>query len=392
MIKNVAILGSTGSIGKSLLNIIARDKKKFQILLLTANKNYKLLLKQAKNYNVKHVIINEKKYFEKAKSINKNKKISIFNNYENLKKIFPKKIDYTMSAIVGIEGLLPTLKIIKYTKKIAIANKEAIICAWNLIKDELKKNKTEFIPVDSEHFSIWYALKGKDISSVEKVFLTASGGSLLKVSTKSYKNLNLSQILNHPNWKMGKKITIDSSTMMNKVFEIIEAKKIFNLHYKKLSIIIHPKSYLHAIVKFNDGITKLIAHDTTMKIPIFNTLNDNNLKSIKTEKLNLKSLNDLELSKINIKKFPLTKILKTLPNENSLFETVLVSANDELVKLYLNKNISYTDITKIMTKLISLKELQKFKKIKPRSTDDIIKLNEYVRLKINSKHIYLNQR
>ena len=392
MIKNVAILGSTGSIGKSLLNIIARDKKKIRVLLLTANKNYKLLLKQAQNYNVKYVIINEKKYFEKAKSINKNKKIRIFKDFENLKKIFPKKIDYTMSAIVGIEGLLPTLKIIKFTKKIAIANKESIICAWNLIKDELKKNKTEFIPVDSEHFSVWYALKGKNISSVEKIFLTASGGSLLKVSPKSYKNLNLSQILNHPNWKMGKKITIDSSNMMNKVFEVIEAKKIFNLDYKKLSIIIHPKSYLHAIVKFNDGMTKLIAHDTTMEIPIFNTLYDNNLKSIKTEKLNLKNLNDLELSKIDIKKFPLIKILKKLPNENSLFETVLVSANDELVKLFLNKDISYLDITKIMIKLISLKELQKYKKIKPRSTDDIIKLNEYVRLKINSKHIYLNQK
>ena len=142
MKKSIAILGSTGSIGKSLLKIITRDKKNFKILLLTANRNYKLLLKQAERYNVKYIVINEKKYFKKAKLINKNKKICIVNNFECLKKIFPKKVDYTMSAIVGIEGLLPTLKIIKYTKKIAIDNKETIICEWNLIKNELKKNKT----------------------------------------------------------------------------------------------------------------------------------------------------------------------------------------------------------------------------------------------------------
>ena len=387
MKKKIAILGSTGSIGKTLLNIISRDKKNFQIVLLTANKNYKLLLKQSEIYNVKNIIISNKKYFEKAKLNSKNKKLNIFNNFENLIKIFPKRIDYTMSAIVGLEGLLPTMKIIKFTKKIAIANKEPIICAWNLIKNELKKNKTEFIPVDSEHFSVWYALRGKSTKNIEKIYLTASGGSLLRIDQKKYKNLSLNQILKHPNWKMGQKITVDSSTMMNKVFEVIEAKKLFNLDYSRLSILIHPKSYLHAIVKFNDGIIKLIAHDTTMEIPIFNTLYNNNLKSIKTKNINLENLNDLKLSKIDIKKFPLTKILKMLPNENSLFETVLVSANDELVKHFLNKEISYTDIAKKMMKLVSLKELQKYKKIQPESIKDILKLNEYVRLKINSKHI-----
>ena len=390
MKKKVAILGSTGSIGKSLLNIISRDKKNFQILLLTANKNYKLLLKQAEIYNVKNIIISEKKFYERAKSINENKKIIITNNFENLEKIFSKKVDYTMSAIVGLDGLLPTLKIIKYSKKIAIANKESIICAWNLIKKELKKNKTEFVPVDSEHFSVWYALRGKKNSNIEKVFLTASGGSLFKVSPNKYKSLKLNQILNHPNWKMGRKITIDSSNMINKVFEIIEAKKLFNLSYNKLTILIHPKSYLHAIIKFSDGMTKLIAHDTTMEIPIFNTLYSNNSKSLKTSKLNIDNLNNLELSKVDKKKFPLIKLLSILPNKSSLFETILVSINDELVKLFLKKSISYIDIPKMMMKIIFLKEFQKYKKIQPRNINDILKLNEYVRLKINSKHIYLD--
>ncbi len=384
MKKTVSILGSTGSIGKSLLKIITRDKKNFKILLLTANKNYKLLLRQAKLYNVKNIIISDKKFFEKAKFINKNKKISIYNNFENLKKIFPKKADYTMSAITGIEGLLPTIKIIKFTKKIAIANKEPIICAWNLIKNELKKNKTKFMPVDSEHFSIWYALREKNSASIERVYLTASGGSLLNVPFKKYKKLKLSQILNHPNWSMGKKITIDSSNMINKVFEIIEAKKLFNISYEKLSIIIHPKSYIHAIIKFNDGMIKIIAHDTTMEIPIFNTLYDNEIKHYRTNKLNFKNLNNLDLRVASINKFPLLKILKNLPEQNSLFETILVSANDELVRLFLNKKISYTSIKKTLIKFLSLKEFNKYKKIQPKKIKEIIKLSKYVRLKISS--------
>tara|TARA_A100001011_G_scaffold97632_1_gene102755 strand:- start:358 stop:882 length:525 start_codon:yes stop_codon:yes gene_type:complete len=174
---------------------------------------------------------------------------------------------------------------------------------------------------------------------------------------------------------------------MNKVFEIIEAKKIFNLDYNKLSILIHPKSYLHAIIKFNDGMIKLIAHDTTMEIPIFNTLYSENYKGIKTKKLNLQNLNNLNLTKVQKIKFPLINILKKLPKNHSLFETVLVASNDELVNLFLKKKINYSDISKIMIRFISQREFQKYKKIQPKSIKDIIKLNEYVRFKMNSKHI-----
>ena len=385
--KKIAILGSTGSIGKTLLNIIAKDKNNFQILLLTANKNYKLILKQAKFYNVRNIIITDQKYYAKAISINDNKNLKIKNNFNNLQKIFQKKIDYTMSSIVGLDGLSPTIKIIKYSKTIAIANKEPIICAWNLIKKQLKRFNTKFIPVDSEHFSIWYALKGSNVSNINKVYLTASGGSLLNVPKKKYKKLKINQILDHPNWKMGKKITIDSSNMMNKVFEIIEAKKLFNLDYKKLSITIHPVSYLHAIIKFNDGMIKLIAHDTTMEIPIFNSLYNNNLKTIKTKKLDLKKLNNLNLKEADLKKFPLLKIIKKLPKNQSLFETILVSANDELVKLFLKQKISYTTISKVLIKILSLKEFQKYKRLKPKKIEEIIKLNKYVRFKIASLSI-----
>ena len=197
-----------------------------------------------------------------------------------------------MSSIVGLQGLAPTLKIIKFTKKIAIANKESIICGWNLINKELYKNKTEFIPVDSEHFSIWYALRNNLNKNIDKIFLTASGGSLLNVKKNQFNKLKINDILKHPNWNMGKKITIDSSTLMNKVFEVIEAKNIFNIEYKKIKIIIHPQSFIHAIIQFSDGMLKIIAHETTMDIPIRNTIYKNQTKNFKNKDLNFSKLNN----------------------------------------------------------------------------------------------------
>ena len=384
MKKKIAILGSTGSIGKNLINILKNDKKNFEVVLLSTNKNYKELLNQAKIFNVKNLIINNKNVFNKVKLKTNLQKINIFNNFSKIDDIFDKRIDYVMSAITGIDGLVPTLKIIQHTKNIAIANKEAIICGWPLIKKKLDYFSTNFYPVDSEHFSIWYALNNHSSQKIEKLFITASGGSLLNVSQKSLKDLKLKDVLKHPNWKMGKKITIDSSTMMNKVFEVIEAKNIFSMLYKDISILIHPSSYVHAIVKFNNGMTKIIVHDTTMKVPIFNTIYSKTEKKLKSNKLNLDKLNNLNFTKVDLKKFPLVKILKILPKKCSLFETVLVATNDELVNLYLNNKIKYTDISHNFFKIINLNEFKKYKKIKIKKVENVLELNEYVRFKINS--------
>ena len=385
MKKKIVILGSTGSIGKTLLNIISKDKKNFEVVLLTANKNHKLLLKQAKKFKVKKVILSDNQTFEKYKFDFLKNKIKIFNNFKNIDKILKtKKIDYTMSSIVGVDGLYPTISLIKFSKKIAIANKESIICAWNLIKNELNKYKTNFIPVDSEHFSIWYSINHYKKKNIDKIYLTASGGPLLNIKKKFFKSLNVKQITKHPNWNMGKKISVDSSTLMNKVLEVIEAKKIFQLDYDQISILIHPKSYIHALVKFNDGIIKLVAHDTTMEIPIFNTIYDNGEMKLRSKKIDINKLNNLNLKKVNVKKFPFVKILKYLPSKDSLFETVLISINDELVNLFLNKKISFLDISKILLKTIFSKEFKKYKFLKPKNVNEIVKLNKYVRLKINS--------
>ena len=382
MKKKIAILGSTGSIGKNLIEIIKKDKKQFKIELLTANKNYKEILNQAKVFGVKNIIITDRESFQKIKR-KKLKNIKIFNNFKSFDLIFKKKIDYVMSSISGIHGLEPTLNIIKYTKIIAIANKEAIICGWHLIKKDLKKFNTSFIPVDSEHFSIFYALHKNDISNIEKIYLTASGGPLNNIPKSKFKSVKISDAINHPNWKMGKKISVDSATMMNKVFEIIEAKKIFNLKYEQLDILVHPSSYVHAITKFNDGMINIIAHDTNMKIPIFNSIYDNQKKIIKTEKLNIKKLNFLNFKKVDTEKFPSIKIIKKLKNKESFLETIIVLSNDELVNLFLLKKINFTDIIIILQKLFTMKKFKILCKKKPGNLKSIIYLDKYIRKKIN---------
>ena len=386
--KKIVILGSTGSIGKSLLKIINKDKKSFNIKLLTAHKNYKQLLRQAKLFNVKKVILTDKKTYNLKKENFTKNNISVFNNFSELGKILTNKVDYVMSAIVGLDGLEPTLKLIKYTKNIAIANKESIICGWNLINKSLKTNRTNFIPVDSEHFSIWYGLNKKfKTTNVKRIYLTASGGPLLNISNKKLNKIKLSQVLKHPNWKMGKKISVDSSTMMNKIFEVIEAKKIFNIKYNQLSILIHPDSYIHAIVEFKNRMISIIAHDTTMEIPIYNTLFDNNKSDIlnKPYSLDLNKLNSLSLKNVQLKKFPVLKILNLLPSKSSLFETALVTANDELVNLYLKNKIKYNDISKLLIKEIRKKYIMKMKKKSPIKVSNIINVASLVRLKINQQ-------
>ena len=386
--KKIVILGSTGSIGISLINIIKKDKRKFKIELLTANKNYKKLIKQIKFFNVKNVIITDKKSFLITKEILKNKNINIYNDFNSLSKILKNRnIDYTMSAISGFDGLEPTLNIIKFTKIIAIANKESIICGWDLIKKQLNKFNTKFMPIDSEHFSIYSLIDDIKSKNLEKVYITASGGPFRKYPLKFFKNITLKKALIHPNWSMGKKISIDSATMMNKVFEVIEAKKIFNLKYNQLEILIHPQSYLHAMVKFKNGLTKLLIHDTNMTIPIFNSLYPKFENKIISNKLDIKKLNTLDLQEINQKRFPVISIIKKLKDTDSLFETVIVVANDCLVNLFIQKKIKFIDISNNLLKILNKKEFIKYKHIKPKNIDEINKLSNYVSLKINSMSV-----
>lgn len=381
MKKKIAILGSTGSIGKTTIKILKKDHKKVQIVFLSTNKNIKELAKQVNFFKVKNVLISDYKKYLEFQSIFKKKKIKIFNDINLIKKIFTKRIDYTMCSITGLDGLQPTLDAISYSKRVAIANKESIICAWNLIEKKLKRFNTEFIPVDSEHFSIWSLLNNTNTKQINKIYITASGGPFLNWTKNEMINPSAKSALNHPNWSMGNKISIDSATLMNKVFEVIEAQRIFNIEKNKFKILIHDKSYIHAIVNFNNGLSKILTHDTNMEIPIFNTIYYNTNRSIKSNDVNFKILNNLDLKEVDTKRFPSVNILKLVPNKISLFETVIVSANDELVDMFLNKKINFNKIYLILHKIINLKEFIKYKKKYPKNVNEITNLNSYVRLK-----------
>ena len=380
----IAILGSTGSIGNNTLDIIGKNKKNFEVVLLTANKNYKKLIKQAKDFKVKNILIYNDKYYEYLKEKFKNKKINIFSRKNKLSEIFNRKIDYTMCAISGLDGLKPTLEAIKFSKTIGIANKESIICGWYLIKKELKKYNTKFIPIDSEHFSIWNLTREYSNDDIEEIILTASGGPLLNLPIRAQKTITPEKAVRHPNWKMGKKISIESANLMNKVFEIIEAYRMFGFDLEKYKILVHPQSYVHAIIKFKNGLIKMLLHDTDMKIPIFNSIYDKKINYISSKKINSKTLNNLNFYEVDKIKFPSIKLLKKISKENTLYDTVITIANEELVKLFLLHKISLRQVVDNLTKIINLKEYKKYFSQKPTSLNKIHKVSELVRLKTKS--------
>tara|TARA_B100000035_G_scaffold153429_2_gene130686 strand:- start:73 stop:1239 length:1167 start_codon:yes stop_codon:yes gene_type:complete len=385
MKKNIIILGSTGSIGTSTINLIKKDKNKFSIKLLSTHTNIKKVYNQAKLFKVKNVIISDKKSYERAKKLYRKSNIKFHNSFFIIDNLFKKKeIFFSMVSIVGLDGLDPSLKLVKYCQNIAIINKESLICGWNLISKELKKYKTKFFPVDSEHFSIFSLIDNQPNKIIDQIFLTASGGPFLNYTHSKLSDVKIAQVLKHPTWNMGKKISVDSSTMMNKLFEVIEAKKIFNIPYKKINILIHPKSYVHALVRFNNGITKILVHDPDMKIPIHNSLYYKKNMQFKTKSLNFKILNNLDFKSVNYKKFPLLKLLNNLPKNDSLYETVLVTINDFFVSIYLNKKIDYKRLVHLIYSYSNNKIFLKFKKKIPKNVNEIYKTKNFVYTKLNN--------
>ena len=384
MKKRIIILGSTGSIGSSTLNIIKRNLSNFSITLLTANKNYKKLIIQAKKFNAENVIIKDKKYYNYIKTELKNYRTKVYCGDISLQKIIKKKVDYTISAIVGIAGLNYTIEVLKITKILAIANKESIVCAWDIIYNLSLKYKTKILPVDSEHFSIFNLTKDVKDKDIEEVLITASGGPFLNKSSKTLKSITPSQAIKHPNWKMGKKISVDSANLMNKFFELIEATKLFQINPKKYKIIIHPQSYVHSIIRFKNGLIKMILYNTNMEIPISNTIygfksDFSNIKNIDIEKLN-----QLTFKKVNIKKFPSIKLLNKCFKIGKLAPIMINAANEELVSLFLKNKIKFLDIVNNLLKLVEDKEFKKISYEKVKNVEDIYLYDNWARLKIHN--------
>ena len=384
MKKKIAILGSTGSIGKTTINLIENNIKKFDVKFLTTNKNANILFNQAKKLKVKNVVIYNKLIYEKYKKKFIKNKIKVFLDLKKLNKLFKNKIHITVCGISGLEGLEPLLSSIEMSKSIAVANKESIICGWPIIKKKLKKYNTSILPIDSEHFSIWRLTQKINLKDVDKIYLTASGGPFLNKKFSEIKNVEPKQALKHPNWKMGKKITIDSATMMNKVFEVIEANKLFKFDIKKIKILIHPSSYIHSIVKFKNGTSTMLAHETNMRIPIGNAIFENYEYDKKFNELNLKKINKMKFFKPKINQFPTLKLIDKLKNNDSYLEIILITANDELVKYFLKRKIRYSDIILYLNKVLNMSIFKRKFKKKQKTVKEINQVVEIVKSKVKN--------
>tara|TARA_B100000886_G_scaffold336654_1_gene295854 strand:+ start:3579 stop:4739 length:1161 start_codon:yes stop_codon:yes gene_type:complete len=375
----LSIIGSTGSIGKSALSIVDKKKNNIKIDILSANRNFKLIVKQIRKYNPKYFIITDLNIFKKVQNYLKSKKTKIIFSFKNLKK--KDKSDISILAIPGIAGLKPTLSMIKVSKKILIANKESIICGWALIKENSIKHKTKITPIDSEHFSIFQLLKEHNLNEIKKIYITASGGPFLNFQKKQLKKVKPKDALKHPKWKMGKKISIDSATLMNKILEIVEAEKLFNIPNKKLDIIIHPNSLVHAIIELKNGLSKFLYHQTSMIIPLANGIFEGNLDIddfYKNSNKKNEMAEDLIFKTVNPNIFPIIKI-KNRANEYSSTSIIINAANEILVDQFLQKKIPFLSISKIIMNILNDRNYRKYAIQNPTNINQIKKIDEWAR-------------
>jgi 1-deoxy-D-xylulose-5-phosphate reductoisomerase len=379
MKKKICILGSTGSIGKTTLEIISKNKKDFDVVLLSGNNNVKLLITQAKKFKPKYIYSNNFYFKDKLRVFCNDNNINLIDDLILLKKI---KFDITVAAISGIAGLIPTINIIKFTKKILIANKESIICGWKFILKELKKYNCHFTPIDSEHFSIFNLIENKNVNSIKYIYLTASGGPFFGKKVDLNK-VTPTQAARHPNWKMGKKISIDSANLMNKVLEVIEASLIFNLPINKFKIIIHPQSLIHAVIEFKNDLSSMLYHHNDMQIPIANSLY-NNFYNYKNNNHDFLSQNQLTFIKANSKRIPSLKILKfkNVLNEKGF---ILINAlNEILVQKFLENKITFMDITNKLLGILNTKIVKNYlKNHQIRHINDVFKVYNFSRSIVN---------
>ena len=376
MKKKISILGSTGSIGETSLKIILKEKKLFKINTLVANSNFKKILKQIKTFKPKYYVVADKKVYRRLNISYKFKHTKIVSNYDKIKE----KNDFTIVAIPGLASLKPTIQFIKSSKKILLANKEAIICGWNLIKKTAKKYNSIIVPIDSEHFSIAQLIKDIPKDEIDKIYLTASGGPFLNFSSKKMNKVKLHHALRHPKWSMGKKISIDSATLMNKILELIEASKLFSFPFNKFQIIIHPQSLVHAIVKFKSGITKFLYHQPDMIVPISNAINEknNDIKKYLKEKIIDSKLQNLSFIEVPEKNFP---IIKLLPKLNKYPSTAIIinAANEILVDQFLLKKISFNTISKSIFRVLKDKNYKKYAIHRAKKLNEIFKIDSWAR-------------
>ena len=364
-------------VDKQLLNIIGKRTTLVKKIITVKNHKKQIVDKS----RIKKVLIKNEKFYGIVRNSLKKNNTKVFSGNTSINKIISGKLDYTMSAIVGLAGLQPTIDIMKVSKVVAIANKETIICGWQILSKLIKKYKTEIVPVDSEHFSIMELTKGVRNEEVEEIIITASGGPFLNIPINKLKKVKAKHAIKHPNWKMGKKISVDSANMMNKVFEVIEACKLFKFDKSKYKIMIHPQSYVHSIIRFKNGLTKMVLYNTDMKIPISNTLYKSKNNFFKTSNLEIKRLNNLNFQKANPKIFPSINLLNRCFTSGISTPIIVNAANEVLVDLFLKGKIEFLDIVKMINRVLKGQDFKKYAKRNPNSVKSIKTIDNWARLK-----------
>jgi len=382
--KTIGILGSTGSIGTQALEIISNNRQDFSIDYLYSNSNYRILYEQILNFSPQYACINDEESYNKLVQLmkgNSNTKI-IFGVKESIDFISSRKIDLILNAIVGIDGLKPTIAAIDNNLDIALSNKESLVLAGKIVMDKANNNNVKIFPVDSEHSAIWQCLKGEKKADINRMILTASGGPFRTLDYKDFSNITIKDALNHPNWKMGNKITIDSATMMNKGFEVIETHWLFSIESKKIDIIVHPESIIHSMVEFKDKSIKAQIGTPDMKVPINYALNYPRHSSLDMPSLDFSTINKLTFEKPDLIKFKCIDLAYQALEHGGTSCAVLNIANDIAVNLFLSNKIRFIDIPSIIEKAI-----ERHDHISSPSLEDIYYLmdwtNEYIKKEVN---------
>ena len=349
MKKKIAILGSTGSIGTQTLEVISDHDDKFRVELLSANKNYELLIQQAKKYKPKAIIFGDITHKKILNENLKSESIDIFfgddalNNFNQFC-----NPDLVVTALVGKSGLIPTINAIENNIDVALANKETLVVAGDIIMKLSEKNNVKIYPVDSEHSAIFQCLTGEDYNAIEKIILTASGGPFRNKKINEFKNITKKEALNHPNWEMGDKITIDSSTLMNKGLEVIEAKFLFNIDIDMIEVVIHPQSIIHSMVEFIDGSIKAQMGEPDMKLPIQYALGFPRRLENNYDRFNFFKNNKLTFEKPCLDTFQNLKLAFDAGKSGGNSPCILNASNEIVVEAFLQEKISYLDMTKII--------------------------------------------
>lgn len=340
--KNIAILGSTGSIGTQALDIIEKHPELFKVTVLTANNNWELLAEQALKFHPRKVIIASDSNYIKLKHALQKSDIEVISGEDNMSYAGTgENVDIVITALVGYSGLLPTIKAIQDHKTIALANKETLVVAGELVTGLAKDNDVKILPVDSEHSAIFQCLQGEKRKNLKKVLLTASGGPFRKYSLEDLKKVTVKQALNHPNWNMGTKVTIDSASMMNKGFEMIEAKWLFKCDPEDIEILVHPQSIVHSMVQFCDGSVKAQIGIPDMRIPIQYALSYPDRLSSSEFTLNWSQVHELTFEKPDTKKFPLLRLAFEAIEKGGNMPCILNAANEIAVQAFLKERISF---------------------------------------------------